>query len=287
MISLISPALIIPAPLPVRQSFPDARQLAVEAAVHDEAADLGDEAAEEVLIDDLLHDHLRAAEGAAEPLGQRRTVGLGQRHRAAHARAHAAAGGVEHGAIRLRDGAEVIGAAVGGDQVEEVAGEPGELQALPDLVGQLAPRRRADPRASEHRGKLAVAGDQRRGPLQLGFDRLGLVALAGQLEQRLRVRLRDGGRRSHETFIPAIASATMRRWSSSRSVLCTSFSATATARSLTSRRNSSRARRTSVSSWVLVSSTSLRAWAWAAAMCLRDSSAASFSACSRTAAASA
>src|SRR5437588_868505 len=121
MISLISPALIIPSPLPFRQSFPDARQLAVEAAVHDEAADLG--------------------------------------------------------------------------------------------------------------GTLAVAADRRRGPLQLGFDRLGLVALAGQLEQRLRVRLRDGGRRSHETFIPAIASATMRRWSSSRSVLCTSFSATATARS--------------------------------------------------------
>src|SRR6185369_1068776 len=207
--------------------------------------------------------------------------------RGPHARAHAAAGGVEHAAIRLGDRGQMIGAALRGQQPEEIARELGQLHARADLIGELLANGGADPRPGQHVGRVAGGRDELGGALELGLDLVGLVALARQLEDGLGVGLRDGGRCLHEVFIPAMASATIRRWSSSRRLLCTSFSATATARSPTSRRSSSRARRTSASSCAFVSSTILRAWAWAAATCLRDSSAASFSACSRTAAASA
>ena len=52
-------------PLPARQTLPHARELTIETAVHDEAADLGDEAAEQILVERLVYDDLLALEGAA------------------------------------------------------------------------------------------------------------------------------------------------------------------------------------------------------------------------------
>src|SRR5688572_29252760 len=73
MISLISPALIIlvlsESSLGFRQALFHLLQLSVHAAVHDEAADLRDEAAEQVLVHDLFDEDRAAAKGARQTRG--------------------------------------------------------------------------------------------------------------------------------------------------------------------------------------------------------------------------
>jgi hypothetical protein len=204
---------------------------------------------------------MRLPISATKPRAERGAVALGKRHRGANARAHAAVLGVEQIPVRQHDGPEMIRAALSGDEGEEVTGQRRELQALADLSGDRALVGRADPRPAEHGAERTVLRQHGRRALDLASDLLGLLALARQLEQGLGIGLGDRGRCFHAVFMPAIASATIRRWSSSRKVRWTSFSATAIARSLTSRRSSSRARRTSASSCAFVSSTSLRDWA--------------------------
>ena len=75
MISLISSALIMSS-IPFRQALAHPRELPVETAVHDEAADLGDEAAEQMLVHDFLDDDLRLPRGVAR---QRATEALAER----------------------------------------------------------------------------------------------------------------------------------------------------------------------------------------------------------------
>src|SRR4029077_649559 len=89
-------------PLPFHQAFPHPRELAIETAVHDHAADLGDEAAEQMLVQDLFDDDVQwlgaagvARQRATEALAERGAIGLGQRHRRPDARAHATMRGVE------------------------------------------------------------------------------------------------------------------------------------------------------------------------------------------------
>src|SRR4030095_5091521 len=65
-------------PLPFPQAFPHPRELAIETAVHDHAADLGHEAAEQMLVLDLF-DHDVQWLGAAGVARQRATEALAQR----------------------------------------------------------------------------------------------------------------------------------------------------------------------------------------------------------------
>src|SRR3989454_8602541 len=310
MISLISPALIIPAllyrrrlhgssggwpvldasgsPLVVglrvqsssaREPISQPGELAVQAAVHDQAAALGAEAAEQLLVQHLLDGHLLSAECLPEPRRQRRALVGGQRHHRAHPSARAVEIHVHERAVRVADLRQDARAAARGHEAEEVAHELAEAQPLGDLVGgtALGGGRDAGPREKVLERRVAAHDLHRL--RQLGADRLDLAALAGEVLQRLGVGAR-GAARLHRP-IRAMLSSTRRRWSSSRRLLRTSFSATAMAISLTSRRSSSRARRMSASVCAFADSTSCCASRRAASTSLRCSSAASFSAAAR------
>src|SRR5262249_15744957 len=105
-------------PLPLCEALAQSAQLTVHPAVHGEAAELGDEAAEEILVEDFLDDDLLATEGAAQARAQGAPVALRQRHGRPHACAHPALLGVEQAPIRQGDGAEMIGPSLGGDERE-------------------------------------------------------------------------------------------------------------------------------------------------------------------------
>src|SRR6516225_7326188 len=94
MISLISPALIIvfSCPLLLRESMVHSRQLSVQASVHEHAAHLGHEAAEELPVGGFFEHYRLATEGAAQLAGERRALGVAERHRGPHARADAILG---------------------------------------------------------------------------------------------------------------------------------------------------------------------------------------------------
>src|SRR5437879_7597369 len=110
MISLISPALIIPfsPPLPVLESVSQPRELTVQASVDEQTADLGHESAQELAVGDLFEHHLLAAEDAPETTGQRRPLGLAERHRGADTRAHAAGRLVLELAVRGGDHLQMV-----------------------------------------------------------------------------------------------------------------------------------------------------------------------------------
>src|SRR5580765_4381377 len=84
MISLISSALIMG--LSPCQPLAHPRQLPVETAVHDVAADLGDEAPEQRRVDALLEED-PLADGALEASTQLLLLALSERRRRAHGRA--------------------------------------------------------------------------------------------------------------------------------------------------------------------------------------------------------
>src|SRR3989442_14512982 len=94
MISLISPALIIAlsCPLLLREASVHSRELTVQAPVDEQASHFGDEATEQLPVGDFLEQHGLAAERAAQLARQRRAVGVVERHRGAHASAHAILG---------------------------------------------------------------------------------------------------------------------------------------------------------------------------------------------------
>src|ERR687888_1099416 len=117
MISLISSALIIV--LSPCQPFAQARQLSVETAVENEAADLSHEAAQERGIE-LLIDNDALAQHLLEPLAEPPLVLV----REAHCRAHRGTGltevFVEQRAVRPEDLGEMIGTAALGDDAGEI-----------------------------------------------------------------------------------------------------------------------------------------------------------------------
>src|SRR5467141_2100252 len=78
--------------LPVYESVPQPRELTVKASVDEQTSNFGHEATEELAIGDFLEHHLLTAEGATEAPGQRRALGLAERHRGAHARSDAPRG---------------------------------------------------------------------------------------------------------------------------------------------------------------------------------------------------
>src|SRR5688572_19667002 len=277
------PASFLPA-LAARESFLHSGQLSVETAVGHEAADLGHQTAEEVGIDAVLDDD-RLAEGRAQARGERRTLRFGEGDRTADSRAYAAGVGIDEVAVRIGDVRQLLAAALIGHQSHEITDELRHAEALRDLVGHRPLGRRRDPRPGEKLQQRGIPTGHLDDGAELVADHVRLMALPGQLEQRLGVRAR-GVLRLHRP-IRAIESSTMRRWSSSRRLLRMSFSATLMAISLTSRRSSSRARRTSLSICALAASTSCCASRRAASTSLRCSSPASFSAAARIACASA
>src|SRR5437016_13701803 len=102
MISLISPALIMGSPASgLDEPFFDAGELAVEAAVDDVRADLGDEAAEQISVELLFQDHLAGAHPLSQTCAERVALGLRERHGRPHAGADAAGVPVDEIAVRL------------------------------------------------------------------------------------------------------------------------------------------------------------------------------------------
>src|SRR5436190_12708836 len=108
MISLISAALIMCFPLDAdlraSESVAHAVELRVEAAVQDQAPDLGDEAAEELRVDRLLEDERLALEQPREPRAQVLSLALVEDDRGPELHAHAAARGVVERAVGGGDG---------------------------------------------------------------------------------------------------------------------------------------------------------------------------------------
>src|SRR5260370_15528975 len=82
-ISIISPLGSPPeggSPRTADEPFIDAGELAVEAAVDDVAADLGDEAAQQIPVELLFPDHFAGAHPLAHTRAQRLALGLCERH---------------------------------------------------------------------------------------------------------------------------------------------------------------------------------------------------------------
>src|SRR6267378_386081 len=223
MTSLISAALIIffleSRPLPRCQTLANPRELTIQTAVEDHAADLGDEPPQEALVHALVEHDRPVPERPPETCRE-----------------------------RGRDGGD-----------------------------ELPPHRGGAPRPRQELAEARVRPERLDHDPELLANRLRATLLLGQRKERLRVAL--GGRlaalHAGRPSSARTASATIRRWSSSRRLFRISFSATAVARSPTSRRSSSRARRTSASSWARAPSTRRWASARAASMSLRCSSAAS------------
>src|SRR5712691_5533949 len=94
MSSLISPALIIAAlslasnRLASREPLLQPGQLPVQAPVDNKAVDLGDESAEQSVVNMLFQQHLLAVQRPTEPLLEPLVLARGQRHRRAHPGAH-------------------------------------------------------------------------------------------------------------------------------------------------------------------------------------------------------
>src|SRR5215467_15779450 len=137
MISLISPALIIAlsCPLLLREASMHSRELSVQAAVDEQAAHLGHEAAEQLPVGGFLEHHGLAAEGAAQLAGERRALGVAERHRAPHARPDAILRFVLELAKGLDDRLEVIGSSVRGDQRQKILRELRDLEPARELAG--------------------------------------------------------------------------------------------------------------------------------------------------------
>src|SRR5512147_1614628 len=105
MISLISSALIMW--LSPCEALAHLRQLPVETAVNDVAADLGDEAAEKRRVHALLHENALAERGP-EPPGELLLLGVGERDGRAHGGACLPEVLVDQTAVGGHDLAQVI-----------------------------------------------------------------------------------------------------------------------------------------------------------------------------------
>src|SRR6266446_103142 len=293
MTSLISAALIIVAlesgPLPRCQTLANPRELTIQTAVEDHAADLGDEPPQEALVHALVEHDRPVPERPPETCRERGAVRGGERHRGADARSRPAEGRVDQPCVGRRDLPQVVRPPAHGEQRDEVPHQRRDRELGRDGGDELPPHRGGAPRPRQELAEARVRPERLDYDPELLANRLRATLLLGQRKERLRVAL--GGRLAapHEgrPSSERTASATIRRWSSSRRLFRISFSATAVARSPTSRRSSSRARRTSASSWARAPSTRRWASARAASMSLRCSSAASFRAASRMVCASA
>src|SRR3990172_8424467 len=84
----------LPCVLPRREAATHPRELAVQPPVHQHAADLGDEAAEQRRVHRLLEHDLPVVAHPAEAARERRALLPAARDRGAHAGAHAARRGV-------------------------------------------------------------------------------------------------------------------------------------------------------------------------------------------------
>src|SRR6187401_3265350 len=120
MISLISSALIMG--LSPCQPLAHPRQLPVETAIYDVAADLGDEAPEQRRVDALLQkDPL--AEGALEAPTQFPLLRIGERRRRAHSRAGLPEILIDEIPVGRHDLREVVDAAALCQETDEIADE--------------------------------------------------------------------------------------------------------------------------------------------------------------------
>ncbi len=107
MTSLISAALIIffleSRPLPRCQTLANPRELTIQTAVEDHAADLGDEPPQEALIDALVEHDRPVPERPPETCRERGAVRRAQRHRGADARSRPAEGRVDQRRVGRQD----------------------------------------------------------------------------------------------------------------------------------------------------------------------------------------
>jgi len=143
----------------------------------------------ELGIDAVLDDD-RLAERRAKARGERRALLLGERHRAAYAGAHAAGVGIDEVAVRGRDVGQLLAPALIGHETHEIADELRGAEPLGDLVGHRALGCGGDPGPREELQQLGIAGDHFDDPIELLTDDVRLVALPGELEQRLGIRAR-------------------------------------------------------------------------------------------------
>ena len=179
-------------PYPCARRSPHARQLTVEAAVHDAGcrsrrrSRRADSCRATSSITTCL-----PLERAAEPAGQRGAVALGQRHRRPHAGADSALRGVEQAAVGVDDRPKMIGPAVGRDERKEVPAELGQLQALAISSAILRLAGRRDPRAAQHRGELSVTRHGEATFSSSPWTCSAWLRSARQLEERLGVGLGD------------------------------------------------------------------------------------------------
>src|SRR5205085_12268279 len=120
----------------------------------------------------------------------------------------------------------VVTAIAEGDERDEIAHELRDAELGRDVDGGAALGRRADPRKRQKVTQRRLRRHDARERLELGGDDVHLLALAREIEERPGVGLRRRLAVSHEPIL-AIASSTMRRWSSSRSDLRTRFAAIA------------------------------------------------------------
>src|SRR5712692_8059196 len=183
--------------LVMREPLAQPRQLAVQASVHQEAADFGDEPAQERAIHGLFEHHLLAAEHAAQPARQRHALAVGEHDGRAHASAHAAGGGVHELTVRSSDARQVLGAAPRGDERQEVAQERPTLEPCRDLGRRVALDRRGDPGAAEDGAERGLVGEEGRRGVEPAADRVRLRELLREREQRLRVGAVDTRRHGH------------------------------------------------------------------------------------------
>src|SRR5215831_1244454 len=199
MISLISPALIIAlsCPLLLREASMHSRELSVQAAVDEQAAHLGHEAAEQLPVGGFFEYHRLAADGAAQLAGERRALGVAERYRAPHARADAIFGFVVKLAEGRDDRLDVIGTSVRGDKREKILRELRDLEPASELGRDAALGRRRHPRAREEGVQLGRARELGCDGVELAGDDADLIALAGKLEEGLPVGARDAGRGLH------------------------------------------------------------------------------------------
>ena len=151
-------------PLPLRQALPHARELAVEAAVHDAGCRSRRRSRRADCLSSDLFDARpacrrarRARAGAASAVRSASVSGTAVRTRA-RTRPCAASSMPRYA---VGDRAEVIGAPVRGDQRQEVGAELGQLAgARRPRLGDLLLDRGGHPRPAEHGGQLGVARDQ-------------------------------------------------------------------------------------------------------------------------------
>src|SRR5262245_34548973 len=143
MISLISSALIMG--LSPCQPLAHPPELPVETAVHDEAADLGDETAEQRRVHVLLEKN-PLAERRAEASRQLVALRLGERRAGADVGARLAEIRVHQVAKRRDDLAQMIHAAALRDETDEIADGLAGARALGERQGDRPPIERLDPR---------------------------------------------------------------------------------------------------------------------------------------------